>query len=159
MGKSMASGLPLAAVAGRPELMDALPRGGLGGTYSGNAVAYAAARVVMNVMSEDNLREWGERQEALIVGAHRRWQASGRFPMVGDMTGIGAMRGIIFEDTPRASGSEHLMTLLSAARDEGVLLMPSGRRRNVLRLLPSLTTEPDILEEGLNCIDRALETL
>lgn len=159
MGKSMASGLPLAAVAGRQALMDAMTKGGLGGTYSGNAVACAAARVVMDVMSDNNLREWGDRQEALIIDAHRRWQASGRFPMVGRMTGIGAMRGIVFEDTATASGSEHLMALLSAAREVGVLLMPSGRRRNVLRLLPPLTTEPDILDEGLKRIERALETL
>ncbi|WP_110651142.1 aspartate aminotransferase family protein [Salinicola peritrichatus] len=159
MGKSMAAGLPLAALAGRRELMDAIVKGGLGGTYSGNAVACAAARVVMDVMSESNLREWGDRQESLIADAHRRWQASRRFPMVGKLTGIGAMRGIVFEDTATATGSEHLMALLSAARDAGVLLMPSGRRRNVLRLLPPLTTEPDILNEGLNCIEQALETL
>ncbi|WP_136067943.1 2-aminoadipate transaminase [Modicisalibacter radicis] len=159
MGKSMAAGLPLAALTGRREIMDAIAKGGLGGTYSGNAVACAAARVVMDVMSESNLREWGDRQEALIANAHRRWQTSGRFPMVGKLTGIGAMRGIVFEDTAKATGSEHLMALLSAARDGGVLLMPSGRRRNVLRLLPPLTTEPDILNEGLERIERALETL
>lgn len=159
MGKSMAAGLPLAALTGRREIMDAIAKGGLGGTYSGNAVACAAARVVMDVMSESNLREWGDRQEALIANAHRRWQTSGRFPMVGKLTGIGAMRGIVFEDTATATGSEHLMALLSAARDGGVLLMPSGRRRNVLRLLPPLTTEPDILNEGLERIERALETL
>lgn len=159
MGKSMAAGLPLAAVAGRSTLMDAIARGGLGGTYSGNAVACAAARVVMEVMSENNLRAWSERQETLVIEAHRRWRELASFPMIGKLTGIGAMRGIVFEDTASASGSEHLMALLSAARDAGVLLMPSGRRRNVLRLLPPLTTEPRILEEGLNRIERALETL
>ncbi|SDM24619.1 4-aminobutyrate aminotransferase [Modicisalibacter muralis] len=159
MGKSMAAGLPLAAVAGRRELMDAIGKGGLGGTYSGNAVACAAAKAVMDVMSENNLREWGDRQERLISDAHRRWQVPERFPMVGKLTGIGAMRGIVFEDSATASGSEHLMALLSAAREAGVLLMPSGRRRNVLRLLPPLTTEPDILNEGLGLIERALETL
>ncbi|MGR2737236.1 2-aminoadipate transaminase [Billgrantia sp. Q4P2] len=159
MGKSMAAGLPLAAVAGRAELMDAVPKGGLGGTYSGNAVACAAARVVMALMSEEALATWGERQERLIVEAHRRWQASGRLPMVGKLTGIGAMRGIVFEDTTRASGGEHLATLLTAAREAGVLLMPSGRRRNVLRLLAPLTAEPEIMTEGLACIEHALESL
>lgn len=159
MGKSMASGLPLAAVAGKAELMDALPKGGLGGTYSGNAVACAVARVVMDLMSEDNLHQWSERQETMILEAHRRWHASGRFPMIGELTGVGAMRGIVFKDTPRASGGEHLMALLTAAREEGVLLMPSGRQRNVLRLLAPLTTEAEVLKEGLNRIERALETL
>ncbi len=159
MGKSMAAGLPLAAVAGKAALMDCLPRGGLGGTYSGNAVACAAARAVMAVMTETQLGQWGARQEAAIVAAYQRWQASGRFPMLGAMTGIGAMRGIVLEDTESASGAEHLAALLTAARKAGVLLMPSGRRRNVLRLLAPLTTEPEVLDEGLTRIEQALETL
>lgn len=79
--------------------------------------------------------------------------------MLGAMTGVGAMRGIVFEDTESASGAEHLAALLTAARKAGVLLMPSGRRRNVLRLLAPLTTEPEVLDEGLTRIEQALETL
>ncbi|MCK2185166.1 2-aminoadipate transaminase [Halomonas getboli] len=157
MGKSMAAGLPLAAVAGRASLMDGLPRGGLGGTYSGNAVACAAARTVMDLMDEARLRQWGEAFEAAIVTAHGDWRE--RFPMVGAMTGIGAMRGIVFEDTEHATGAEHLAALLTAAREAGVLLMPSGRQRNVLRLLAPLTIESEAMDEGLLRITRALETL
>ncbi|UYG07629.1 aspartate aminotransferase family protein [Halomonas sp. M4R1S46] len=157
MGKSIAAGLPLAALAGKPALMDALPKGGLGGTYSGNAVACAAARTVMDLMSEDNLRRWGEAQETAIVAAHRDWRE--RFPMVGALTGIGAMRGIVLEDTAYATGAEHLAALLAAGREAGVLLMPSGRRRNVLRLLAPLTAEPEVMDEGLARIARALESL
>ncbi|MBF7054640.1 aspartate aminotransferase family protein [Halomonas sp. KAO] len=157
MGKSMAAGLPLAAVAGRAELMDALPKGGLGGTYSGNPVACAAARTVMEVMSDARLSRWSETQEALILEAHTR--LAERFPMVGALTGIGTMRGIVFEDTSGASGGEHLAALLDAAREAGVLLMPSGRRRNVLRLLPPLTAEPEVLREGFRRLEQALETL
>ncbi|KPQ20780.1 MULTISPECIES: 2-aminoadipate transaminase [unclassified Halomonas] len=159
MGKSMAAGLPLAAVVGRRELMDALPKGALGGTYSGNAVACAAALAVMDVMQEEALSAWSNAQEAAIVSAYQRWKASERFPMVGAMTGVGAMRGIVFEDTENATGAEHLANLLVASRDAGVLLMPSGRKRNVLRLLPPLTTEPEIMAEGLGLIEQALETL
>ncbi len=157
MGKSMAAGLPLAAVAGRAELMDAPPKGGLGGTYSGNPVACAAALAVMDLMSEDNLQRMGEAQEAAIVEAHGRFRE--RFPMVGELTGLGCMRGIVFTDTASASGAEHLSALLTAAREAGVLLMPSGRRRNVLRLLAPLTTEPEVMQEGLARLERALETL
>ncbi|MBB3140457.1 2-aminoadipate transaminase [Halomonas organivorans] len=157
MGKSMAAGLPLAAVVGKASLMDALPKGGLGGTYSGNAVACAAARTVMNLMSKDRLHQWGEAQEAAIVAAHDDWRE--RFSMVGALTGIGAMRGIVFEDTENASGAEHLAALLAAGREAGVLLMPSGRRRNVLRLLAPLTAEPEIMAEGLARVTRALESL
>ncbi|MGP9807964.1 2-aminoadipate transaminase [Halomonas sp. AOP12-C2-37] len=159
IGKSIASGLPLAAVVGRAELMDALPKGALGGTYSGNAVACAAALAVMDVMQEATLTEWGARQETLMVEAYQAWQSSERFPMLGAMTGVGSMRGIVFNDTPNASGAEHLAALLAAGRKAGILLMPSGRKRNILRLLPPLTTEPEILKEGLDLIEQALETL
>ncbi|MGP9655524.1 2-aminoadipate transaminase [Halomonas sp. AOP35-4E-18] len=159
LGKSIASGLPLAALVGRKTLMDALPKGALGGTYSGNAVACAAALAVMDTMQEDALSAWAEAQEAAIVQAHQAWKTSGRFPMVGALTGIGAMRGIVFEDTDNATGAEHLAKLLIAGREAGVLLMPSGRKRNVLRLLPPLTTEPEVMSEGLGLIEQALETL
>lgn len=159
LGKSIASGLPLAALVGRKELMDALPKGALGGTYSGNAVACAAALAVMDVMQEEALSEWGNAQEEAIVGAYQRWKASERFPMLGAMTGVGSMRGIVFEDTKNATGAEHLANLLVAGRNAGVLLMPSGRKRNVLRLLPPLTTEPEVMAEGLGLIEQALETL
>lgn len=159
MGKSMAAGLPLAAVVGRAELMNAPPKGGLGGTYSGNAIACAAARTVMALMSEEQLAAWSERQEAVILEAYRGWRASGHYLMLGEMTGVGAMRGIVFEDTLKKSGAEHLAALITAGREEGVLLMPSGRRRNILRLLPPLTTEPEVLVEGLARLERALGRL
>ncbi|APX93270.1 4-aminobutyrate aminotransferase [Halomonas sp. 1513] len=159
MGKSIAGGLPLAAVAGREVIMNALPKGGLGGTYSGNPVACAAARAVMQIMAESRLSEWSERIEVAIVDAHRRWQASGRFPMLGELTGIGAMRGIVFHDTAAASGSQHLAALLVKAREQGLLLMPSGRHKNVLRLLMPLTIEAERLDEGLAILERALESL
>lgn len=157
LGKSIASGLPLAALVGREQIMNSPPRGGLGGTYSGNAVACAAALAVIETMSDDdNLTTWSESQERMIVAAHRRWVASGEFPMVGALTGTGCMRGIVFEDTPDASGAAHLAGLLERARNDGLLLMPSGRERNVLRLLAPLTTEPAIMEEGLAIIENAL---
>ncbi|MBD3895215.1 aspartate aminotransferase family protein [Halomonas sp. ML-15] len=159
MGKSMAGGLPLAAVVGREAIMNALPKGGLGGTYSGNPVACAAAKAVMQIMTEPRLGEWGKRIEQAIVAAHRRWQQSERFPMLGAMTGVGAMRGIVFDDTAAASGSQHLASLLARARQQGLLLMPSGRHKNVLRLLMPLTIEPERLDEGLALLERSLESL
>ncbi|MBA2779482.1 2-aminoadipate transaminase [Billgrantia kenyensis] len=159
MGKSMAGGLPMAAVAGRAEIMNSLPKGGLGGTYSGNAVACAAAKVVMQEMTHERLAAWGERLAGRIEAAHQKWQASGRFPMLGALTGVGAMRGLVLEDTDYASGGLHLAKLLRSARERGLLLMPSGRRKNVLRLLMPLTIEPEVLEEGLSLLEQALETL
>ncbi|EXJ12467.1 4-aminobutyrate aminotransferase GabT [Nitrincola nitratireducens] len=159
IGKSIAAGLPLAAVVGRPELMNALTKGGLGGTYSGNALACAAASQVMKLMTEDQLRTWGIQQEEMILDFHAALKATHLYPMLGPLTGIGCMRGIVFESTPDVTGAEHLAKLLVFAREEGVLLMPSGRHKNILRLLPPLTTEAEILQEGLACIERALRKL
>jgi len=158
MGKSMANGLPLAAIAGRKEIMDALPRGGLGGTYSGNVVACAASLAVIKTMTDARLAEWGSAMDKAIVEAHQRWHGSD-LPMVGELTGTGAMRGIVFKDTANACGADHLSALLVSAREAGVLLMPSGRHRNILRLLAPLTTPPAILKEGLLLIEQALFTL
>ncbi|MCX2524208.1 2-aminoadipate transaminase [Larsenimonas rhizosphaerae] len=159
IGKSIAAGLPLAAVVGREALMNAVPKGGLGGTFSGNAVACAAALAVMDAMTEDQLSRWEARQSQAIRQAWQRWHDSGRYPMLGALTGVGAMRGIVFNDTESATGSEHLMALLQAARQRGLLLMPSGRRRHVLRLLAPLTIEPELMDEGLSIIEQALESL
>lgn len=159
LGKSIAAGLPLAALAGRKAIMDALPKGGLGGTYSGNPIACAAAKTVMQVMTAERLDVWGQQLSARLESTYQRWQASGRFPMLGRLTGLGAMRGIVLNDTTNASGSQHLAKLLSTARDNGLLLMPSGRNKNVLRLLMPLTIEPEVLEEGLQRLERSLEAL
>lgn len=159
MGKSMAAGLPLAAVAGKEEIMNSLPTGGLGGTYSGNPVACAASQTVMSLLSDKNLQLWGEQQENAIFSAYHKWKTSGRFPMLGQLTGIGAMRGIVFEDTNNATGAEHLSALLKVSREQGLLLMPCGRKRNVLRLLPPLTIESHVLERGLAKLGQALEAL
>ncbi|ALM51923.1 aspartate aminotransferase family protein [Halomonas huangheensis] len=159
MGKSMAAGLPLAAVAGKAEIMNSVPTGGLGGTYSGNAVACAAAKTVIDLMTDEHLGQWGEHLESTIINAHRQWHASERYPMLGQLTGVGAMRGIVLEDTTHATGAEHLSALLKTAREHGLLLMPSGRKRNILRLLPPLTIEPEVLKEGLTRLEQTLEAL
>lgn len=158
MGKSMANGLPISAVAGKSEIMNALPAGGIGGTYSGNAVACAAALAVIDAMTTENLVLWGGRLEQKIIRAHGRWTYSNRFPMVGKLTGTGCMRGITFTDTANATGAQHLANLLAMGRSNGILLMPSGRDRNVLRLLPPLTTPPEHIDEGLTKIEQVLET-
>lgn len=156
IGKSIAGGLPLAAVAGRAEIIDSPPPGGLGGTYSGNPMACAAALAVMQTMTPETLTQWRSNLQPRLETAYRRWCDLGCFHMLGELTGMGCMRGVVFEDTPHASGRVHLTRLIEAARQRGLLLMPSGRDRNVLRLLPPLTIEPDVLDEGLALLEQAI---
>lgn len=159
LGKSIAGGVPLGAVLGRKALLDNLPRGGLGGTYSGNPIACAAAMATLEEMSDSNLQTWGERQEQAIVSRYQRWQAERLTPYLGRLTGVGAMRGIELVKADGSPAPEQLSALLSAARDAGLLLMPSGKARHIVRLLAPLTIEPEVLEEGLDILQACLARL
>jgi 4-aminobutyrate aminotransferase-like enzyme len=159
LGKSIAGGVPLGAVMGRKALMDNLPKGGLGGTYSGNPIACAAALATLDEMTDANLRAWGARQEEAIVSRYESWRRRGLSPYLGRLTGVGAMRGIELAHADGTPASAQLTQLLAAARDSGLLLMPSGKSRHIIRLLAPLTTEPAVLEEGLDILEGCLAKL
>jgi len=156
LGKSIAGGIPLGAVVGRKELLDALPKGGLGGTYSGNPIACAAGLATLSQMTNDKLRSWGEEHEKAIVNRYRSWQANKISPYLGRMTGVGAMRGIELITPQGAPATEQLAELLIGAREAGLLLMPSGKARNIIRLLAPLTIEPEVMDEGLAILEACL---
>ena len=157
LGKSIAGGMPLGAVVGRKELMAALPKGGLGGTYSGNPIACAAALASLAQMTDENLATWGERQELAIVSRVQRWQ--GQYPFIGRLTGVGAMRGIEFVNADGNPAPAQLAKVMDAARAKGLLLMPSGKSRHIIRLLAPLTIEAEVLEEGLDILAQCLAEL
>ncbi|NTZ71678.1 aspartate aminotransferase family protein [Pseudomonas protegens] len=159
LGKSIGGGVPLGAVVGRKALLDVLPKGGLGGTYSGNPIACAAALATLDEMTDEHLQAWGGRQERAIVQRHEHWKSSGLCPFLGRLTGVGAMRGIELVNARGEPAPEQLSTLLGSARDAGLLLMPSGKSRHIIRLLAPLTTEPEIFEEGLDILQECLARL
>lgn len=156
LGKSIAGGVPLGAVVGRRHLLDTLPKGGLGGTYSGNPIACAAGLATLDEMTDENLSSWGEMHEKAIVARYRSWQARKISPFLGRMTGIGAMRGIELVNPQGAPATEQLAELLASARKAGLLLMPSGKSRNIIRLLAPLTIEPEVMNEGLDILESCL---
>ncbi len=159
LGKSIAGGVPLGAVVGRKNLMDNLPKGGLGGTYSGNPIACAAALATLEVMTDANLHAWGAQQEAAIVRRYATWRDQALSPYLGRLTGVGAMRGIELANADGTPAPRQLTQLLGLARDAGLLLMPSGKARHIIRLLAPLTTEPAVLEEGLDILDACFKRL
>jgi len=159
LAKSIAGGMPLGALVGRQELMAALPKGGLGGTYSGNPIACAAALASLAQMTDENLATWGERQEQAITARHARWKASGVCSYLGRLTGVGAMRGIELVNADGSPAPAQLAKVLEAARAKGLLLMPSGKARHIIRLLAPLTIEPAVLEEGLDILEQCLAEL
>lgn len=159
LGKSIAGGVPLGAVVGRKNLMDNLPKGGLGGTYSGNPIACAAALATLEVMTDAHLHAWGAQQEAAIIRRYATWRDQALSPYLGRLTGVGAMRGIELANADGTPAPRQLTQLLGLARDAGLLLMPSGKARHIIRLLAPLTTEPAVLEEGLDILEACFKRL
>jgi 4-aminobutyrate aminotransferase len=144
-GKSLGGGLPLAAVTGKAELMDAVPPGGLGGTFGGNPLACAAAITVLN---EVRTPEFRGRAEELGGTIRSRLEALN----AGEVRGLGPMLAVeLPEKTP-----ERASRVTAAARERGLVLLSCGMYGNVIRILVPLTIDDELLERGLNLLEEAL---
>lgn len=154
--KGVAAGLPLAAVTGRAEAMDAVHPGGLGGTYGGNPVACAAALAAIEVYAEEGLVERARWIEEQVGSALREAQA--RHPGVGDVRGRGAMMAfeVVGDDgtTPDAAAAS---AISARCHSKGVLTLTCGTYGNVIRLLPALVITDDQLAEGLEVLVGAVD--
>ncbi|OBW94186.1 4-aminobutyrate aminotransferase [Gallibacterium genomosp. 3] len=159
LAKSIAGGLPLGALIGRAELLNGLPKGALGGTYSGNPVACAAALAVFEIMRGETIWQQAKVYEDILVSTYQRWKEEKISPWLGEMTGIGAMRGIVLEHPQYGYGTAVMPQVLNSAREAGLLLMPSGKYRHIIRLLPPLTIEPEVLVQGLTIFEETLKAL
>jgi 4-aminobutyrate aminotransferase len=149
-GKTLGGGLPLAAVTGRAEIMDAVHPGGLGGTFGGNPVACAAAVAVLDELSAPGFRERAEQIAALL--RERLDLLAGRQELVGQVRGLGAMLALeLAEPSPAAA-----KRVVAAARERGLLLLSCGLDGNVLRLLPPLSATDEELERGLAILEDSL---
>jgi 4-aminobutyrate aminotransferase / (S)-3-amino-2-methylpropionate transaminase / 5-aminovalerate transaminase len=146
-GKSLGGGLPLAGVTGRAELMDAVPAGGLGGTFGGNPAACAAAVVVLDTVSAPAFRERAEEVGRTIRA--RLEKIAGEHDAVREVRGLGAMLGI--ELAP-----DDVSATIAAARERGLLLLSCGLYGEAVRLLPPLTIGDDELADGLDILEAAI---
>ena len=144
-GKTLGGGLPLAAVTGRAEVMDAPQPGGLGGTFGGNPVSCAAACAVLDALPA--ARERGEQ-----VGARIRERLEAMAPEGADVRGLGPMLAL---ELPVQTGEE-AGRITAAARDKGLVLLSCGIYGNVIRLLPPFTISDDELEQGLDILESCL---
>ena len=154
--KSIAGGLPLAAVTGRAELMDAPGVGGLGGTFGGNPVALAAAHAVLDAFADGKLLARANAiGEAFRVRAEA-WKA--RFPLIGDVRGQGAMWALelVSDRGSRAPARDETNRVTREAYERGLLTITAGTYGNVIRTLMPLVTTDDELREGLDVLDAAL---
>ena len=149
-GKSLGGGLPLAAVTGRAELMDAVPPGGLGGTFGGNPVACAAAIQVLNEVRSDRFRERSAELGNRIRARLEDFVAQSH--LLGEVRGLGPMLAIEFvEKTPELASR-----VTAAAREKGLVLLSCGIYGNVIRILVPLSIDDALLERGLDLLEESL---
>jgi 4-aminobutyrate aminotransferase/(S)-3-amino-2-methylpropionate transaminase len=154
--KSLAGGLPLAAVTGRAEILDAPQVGGLGGTYGGNPLACAAALAVLDAMETENIAERGARVGAILRERFTRWAAADKG--IGDVRGLGAMMAmeLVSDPVTQAPDKDRTTRILGEALKRGLILLSAGTFGNVVRVLVPLTIDEAVLEEGLGVMEQAL---
>jgi 4-aminobutyrate aminotransferase-like enzyme len=121
--------------------------------------ACAAALASLQAMTNANLASWGEAQEQALLRRYERWRKSTISPCLGRLTGTGAMRGIELRTADGKPGTQQLAVLLESARNKGLLLMPSGKHRHIIRLLAPLTIEPERFEQGLDILEECLAAM
>jgi 4-aminobutyrate aminotransferase/(S)-3-amino-2-methylpropionate transaminase len=146
--------MPLAAVTGRADIMDAVHVGGLGGTYGGNPVACAAALGAMKAIEEQDLV--AKARAIADVMLPRLLEMQTRYPIIGDVRGRGAMIAVeLVKPGTLEPATEQIAQIVKHCHSEGVLVLTAGTYGNVLRFLPPLTMPEHLLEEALVILDKA----
>jgi len=154
--KSLGGGLPLAAVTGRAEIMDAPGPGGLGGTFAGNPLSCAAALAVLDLFEKENLltraNELGDRFQRRA----REWQR--RWPLVGDVRGLGGMQSIelVKSQEDKAPATDETKKITQHCYEHGLITITAGSYSNVIRVLVPLVATNEQIDEGLDVLESAL---
>jgi 4-aminobutyrate aminotransferase/(S)-3-amino-2-methylpropionate transaminase len=159
MAKSFAGGMPLSAVIGRAEMMNASHVGGLGGTYGGNPVACRAALAVMEILLEDGLMD-----RAVVLGETLRARFTAmqeRYAIIGDVRGKGPMLAMeLVEDREsKKPATDKAKALVSRCFEKGLVLLSCGNFGNVIRTLMPLVITDEQLDKGLAILEESLEEI
>ena len=156
--KGIAAGMPLAGVTGRAEIMDSIHLSGLGGTYGGNPVACAAALGAIEIIERENLAERANKIGKILSDALNAMAK--KYPVIGEVRGRGAMQAIeLIKPGTMDPNPEALTAILKYCTSKGVLILSAGTYGNVIRLLPPLIIEEDLLRDGLSVLDEALASI
>lgn len=152
--KGLGGGMPISAVIGKAEIMDAPNPGGLGGTYAGNAVAVAAANAVCDIMADPAFHE-----RTTALGSKLRDLLNGlksEVPQIADVRGQGLMVAVEFMENgqPRA---DMVPSIMKFAKENGLILLSCGIYGNCIRFLPPLTIQDDVFDEALDIIAKAIK--
>jgi len=157
--KSLAGGLPLSAVTGRAELMNAPHVGGLGGTFAGNPIACRAALAVLDVFEEEGLLA---RAQALGRKVRARFDAlQERYEIIGEVRGLGPMLALelVKDRGTKVPATEETKKLVQACFEKGLVLIACGNFGNVIRTLMPLVITDDQLEKGLGILEAGLRQI
>jgi 4-aminobutyrate aminotransferase / (S)-3-amino-2-methylpropionate transaminase / 5-aminovalerate transaminase len=157
IAKSMAAGMPLSGVLGRADIMDAPPPGMLGGTYSGNPVACAAALAVLDLFEKEDYAARSREIGKTVI--ERFLKVQQRFPEhIGDVRGLGSMVAIEFvkDRTTKEPDSHIASDIMAAAHQRGLVLIKAGMYDNVLRVLVPLCVTDEQLQQGLDIFEDAV---
>jgi 4-aminobutyrate aminotransferase len=154
IAKSLAAGVPLSAVTGRAEIMDAPAPGGLGGTYAGNPLAVAAAHAVIDVMAEEKLPErgavLGDQLKAAVTALRPR------VPQIADVRGLGAMVAVEFNDASGNPDADFTKRVQAEALKRHLILLTCGVNANVVRFLFPLAITQPVFDEALGILRESL---
>jgi 4-aminobutyrate aminotransferase / (S)-3-amino-2-methylpropionate transaminase / 5-aminovalerate transaminase len=156
--KSLAAGLPLAAVTGRAELMDAPGPGGLGGTYGGNPLACTAALATIELFEHGDLLDRAKRMGETL--GRRLREMGDRHRVVGEVRGLGAMMALelVSDRETKEPARQAATQVVAESARQGLLTLKAGIHDNVVRILAPLVMEEHLLDEGLDILDHALGT-
>jgi 4-aminobutyrate aminotransferase/(S)-3-amino-2-methylpropionate transaminase len=154
--KSLGGGLPLAAVTGRAEIMDAPGPGGLGGTFAGNPLSCAAALATLDLFEKTNLLQRANELGDRFQRRAREWQR--RWPIVGDVRGLGGMQAIelVKSQETKAPATEETKQITQCCYEHGLITITAGTYSNVIRVLVPLVATNEQMDEGLDVLESAL---
>lgn len=154
--KSIAAGVPLSAIIARAEIMDAAAPGSIGGTYCGNPLACAASLKTIEIMERDHLAERSCEIGEKVMARYR--QMMEKYPVIGDVRGLGGMIGIEFvkdqeskEPAPELTGK-----VIAECAQNGLMVEGAGTYGNVIRFLAPLVMTDEQLEAGLDIFEKAV---
>ena len=157
--KSIGGGLPLGAITGRAEIMDAPGPGGLGGTFAGNPVACEAALAVLDMFEQQDLNARANELGDHFQNRAREWKK--RWPLIGEVRGLGAMQAIelVQSADKREPAADETRQITQSCYEHGVITISAGSYGNVIRLLMPLVITDAQMDEALDVLEGAFKSV
>ncbi len=155
--KSLGAGMPISAVTGRAEIMDAPHRGGVGGTYGGNPLACVAAIEAVNTIRQPSFLRRAEAIGPMLKETLLGWKE--RFPLIGDVRGLGPMMLIelVKDRATKEPARDETLQIIRRAVSKGLIVIRAGLHSNCIRFMPPLIITDEQLAEGLSILETAIQ--